>query len=354
MARKVNNILLIGQNYASVMNSLALGLKEKGLNVRATSFELSRSKYNNYSQFYFKLKAEKYNLITYWFTMLQCTFMLVRLLCWADTVHVYYIPRLWKYRKLDLWLINLLSRNKIVTFMGSEIRQPEITIERNLYFKQAFENPGYEYKGENAIDSYKLQRLYSRCNFKAIVWDTEEYLFKELFPRIFIVPHASANTLKTVVSSNINSNLLVVHSPSAPIAKGTPLIIAAMEKVCSAFPDVEFKLLHNISNEKYQETLCKADVLIDQVVWGAYGVATQQALQMGKIVMAYLNPYRASLYGECPVINITIETIEQEIKKLLVDPLKKVSIAKQSVQYYQKVHSPIAVAEKVLTVYKAS
>ncbi len=64
----------------------------------------------------------------------------------------------------------------------------------------------------------------------------------------------------------------------------------AVEKLKEKNIPFEFKLLKNIPNEEYQQLVMEADIYVDQLIWGGYGVAAQQALQMGKVVVAYMTP----------------------------------------------------------------
>ena len=110
-----------------------------------------------------------------------------------------------------------------------------------------------------------------------------------------------------------------------------------------------------MSNQEYQETLGKADILIDQMIWGSYGVAAQQALQSGKVVVGYLLEDRVEKIFEnnCPIVNATIDTLFTTLTSLL-DKEDLDDMEQKSVLYYERLHTPLAVAKRLINVIDKS
>lgn len=345
-------ILLIGQNYASVINSLSVGFDQTdGVKARAISLDRFTSHYNNYTNYFYKTIPSEKGKWKYFSSKLIGFFILVYLLLWCDLVHVYYLPSDTQARDFEKKLIDFFCARRVVTFMGSDVRVPAVAIEKNLYFEEAYRNSKYEYKTETEENSLALQRKYANDNYKLIVWDVECYIDHTLFKEIRIVPHASINSIKAL-SSDSNEKILVVHSPSAPIAKGTEIIKFEMEKVVRKYPHVTFKVLEGISNADYQRYLAESDILVDQMIWGAYGVAAQQAMEMGKVVCAYINDDREQLYGpNCPIVNINKETFFERMEALILQPDYRKKIKEASARYYADVHHPKQVANKMKSAY---
>lgn len=349
---KVINVLLIGQNYASIINSLSIGFDQtEGIKARAISLDRFTSHYNNYGNYFYKTVSSVKGRIPYFFSKLIGFIVFLYLLIWCDLVHVYFLPSDTESKKTEHFLINFFCKRKVVTFMGSEVRVPQIASMKNPYFSEAYSNPLYEYKTETLENSQRIQRLYASDNYKLVIWDVESYIDSGLFKDIQIVPHASINSIKSTEAS-LDGSILVVHSPSAPVAKGTAIIKAAMEDVISNFPNVTFKILEGISNSEYQRYLAQSDILVDQMVWGAYGVAAQQAMEMGKIVCAYVNEDRQLLYGKnCPIIIVTKETFFNQLKKLITDVEFMKKTKQASLLYYAETHHPVVVANKMKQAY---
>lgn len=345
-------VLLIGQNFASVINSLSLGFDQtEGVTARAISLDGLVSQYNSYSNYFYRTVPSSTSKLRHLFSKLVGLLVFIYLLCWCDIVHVYFLPSDTRFRGLEQRLIKIFCKRRVVTFLGSEVRVPEISSRDNLYYKDAYSHPDYEYKNESFELSQYFQQKYAKDNYKLIVWDVEGYIDRKLFDDIRIVPHASVNTLPGH-QSVLKDYISVVHAPSAPVAKGSAIIAEGIKKILEVYPNVRFTRLSGISNLEYQKKLWESDILIDQVIWGAYGVAAQQAMEMGKVVCAYINEERKALYGmDCPIINITKETFFSELEKLILDADYMNKVKKSSINYYQKTHSPAAVAERMKNAY---
>lgn len=346
MISNSSKILLFGTNCASVVNNLSEGLAKQGSKVKAISFDFNRSIYNNFSNITCICTDNDPGPLKLIFYKLKGLLILIKWLLWCDVVHVY-----GNLSHSAFWLISKLARHKFVTFVGSDIRVPEIELAENPWFKYAYNDEGYEYKNERFNKTSELLHYLRSLNFKFIVWDVDIFIDKDLLPYTRIVPHASA--VNAGLSNKEQQELpLIVHSPTAPVAKGTPFVLQAIEKLQQKGLPFEFVLLKNLPNKQYQEALVKADIYLDQFIWGAYGVAAQQALQMGKVVINYLTPHRVAQYGpRCPVQNTLPDQLDATLEKLILNVEKRRKIAGLSKQYYMDMHEPYAVAGKMLKAY---
>ena len=349
--KKRPKIFLYGTNCASVLNSLTIGFKKNNIPVKSVSFDYKRSVYNNYSEIMCicsdnypgKLKQSLYKV--------KGLIILIRYLLWCDVIHVY-----GSSSKLSYWLMAKLAKYKFVTFVGSDIRMPDIELATNPFFKYAYFNDGYEYKQESKNDAKSIVEYLKSLNYGIIVWDTEIFIDRKIIPKVGIVPHASINNNlqnNFIKNTRTEKKVLVIHSPTAPVAKGTEFVLKAIEKLKEKNISFEFRLLENIPNEEYQQIIMEADIYIDQLIWGAYGIGAQQALQMGKVVIAYMTMERVKMCGDnCPIQNATIDTLPQVLEKLILSNELRNQISTQSVLYYEKMHQPEKVAEKMLATYQ--
>lgn len=342
-------VFLFGTNCASVLNNLTIGFEKTGVPVKTVSYDFKRSKYNNYSKINCICGDNDPGKFKQQFYKIKGLFMLIQHLLWCDVVHVY-----GNMSRTSFWVISKLAKHKYVTFVGSDIRMPDKELAINPYFKYAYQNEGYEYKIEATNNTPDLLKFLKGLGFMFIVWDMDMFLDRSIIGRAEIVPHASMNMEadRNLAQPGDPKKILVVHSPTAPVAKGTYYVLTAIEKLRSKNIFFEFKLLKHLPNEEYQRALREADIYVDQLIWGGYGVAAQQALQMGKVVVAYISPERIKMYGEeMPVQNATINNLEEVLEKLISsDDLRK-KIGEQSETYYKKMHEPGKVATKMLAAY---
>lgn len=342
-------VLLYGTNCASVINSLTIGFEKINIPVKSLSFDFKRSLYNNYSKIKCICSDNHPGRVKQFFYKLKGFIILIRYLLWCDVVHIYGTKQKWHY-----WLIGKMAKNKFVTFVGSEIRMPEVELAFNPFYKYAFYNEAYEYKHESHNQSDALVRYLTKLKYGFIVWDTGTFIDRKITKKIGIVPHASVNNIQNIFFRPENGRkVLIIHSPTAPVAKGTEFVLKAIEILEHKGIPFEFKLLTNLPNEEYQRILLEADIYVDQLIWGGYGVAAQQALQMGKVVVAYMNPEILKLFeGDLPVQNATINNLAEVLEKLITNRELREQISTQSLLFYETTHEPGNVAKKMLATYQ--
>lgn len=96
---------------------------------------------------------------------------------------------------------------------------------------------------------------------------------------------------------------LVVHCPSRRTTKGTEQIVEAVS-ILKHFGDwFDFRLIENQPHDAVLQQIRGADIVIDQVVIGMYGMVAIEAMAARKPVLAYLNGARDRLPERCPVVN---------------------------------------------------
>jgi lipid A disaccharide synthetase len=115
---------------------------------------------------------------------------------------------------------------------------------------------------------------------------------------------------------------LVVHTPSNAEVKGTPFVLKAVEALQSEGLAFDFELVQNVPHDEARAWMCKADIVVDQLLIGATGVVTLEAWALGKPVVVYLREdlFRP-FYGtsDLPVANANPDTIEAVLRNLIKD-----------------------------------
>ena len=115
---------------------------------------------------------------------------------------------------------------------------------------------------------------------------------------------------------------LVVHAPSIDAYKGTAQILQAVEELQAEGLKFRFEKISGMSHEQAQERYRAADIVVDQILIGATGVLTLEALAMGKPCVVYLREdLFKPFYGgqDLPVVNANPETIKDQLRAVIKD-----------------------------------
>lgn len=348
-------VFTIGVNYASTHNNIAKGLKELGIEVRSLSVENKLSGYNDYSLIQttnftgkplspfsfnaYKIKYANYKLINEYAD-------------WADIIHVFSDTKALPLN-IDVQLLRKSGKKCFVHFFGSDIRIPEIELSTNPYFHYVWHNKNYEYCNESEQASLKLQDKFK--GFIPIVFDTFIFLNHAIFPTYNLLPHP------TIIPDQVNTYeyiqgapLKIAHAPSAPVAKGTRFIVDAISELQKNVP-IDFTLVQNVSVNEYLRIIEGCDIYIDQLIWGAYGVAAQQAMSLGKPVVCYLKPILTEqLFSkDIPIINANPDNIRNVLELLIARPELLQTIGLSTRTYAQNTHHHLKVAQQLLDIYES-
>lgn len=117
--------------------------------------------------------------------------------------------------------------------------------------------------------------------------------------------------------------LRVVHAPSNPALKGTPLILPILERL-EREGIIRLKLIQGIPSARMPAVLAEADVLLDQFRMGSYGVAACEAMAAGCIVVGQISDQvrrtvRERGGQELPVVEATPDSLEGVLRELAAD-----------------------------------
>jgi hypothetical protein len=271
---------------------------------------------------------------------------------WADVVHWHYtvtnIPG-----DLDLRVIALLNKPRIVEFWGTEIRDPGLAGRDNPYLRKLIEEGNaYAISSDSSVD---IQRRFSRNGFECLIPGPEmtDYLRPEFFP----VPH---RTEASLLLSEFEPRFpdpgkrrpLVVHIPSRPEIKGTAYVLSAVERL-SKIVDFEFRLIRGMPHREVLAVMAESDIVLDQFIIGSYGTVTLEAMALGKPVLCYIKPscFARLPASGIPVVNANPDDLEGVLETLLRDGPLRSETGRLGRSYVEEHHDAHKVARRLLDLY---
>jgi len=124
----------------------------------------------------------------------------------------------------------------------------------------------------------------------------------------------------------LHSHALDTRQMQQKNIKGTPLIVQAIDALKRDGHKVALMNLSGVPSSEMRFHQVQADIVIDQLIYGGYGSTTLECMALGKPVICYIRPswraFLSSIYPEweaCPVVSATPDTLQKEIRKLIVD-----------------------------------
>ena len=144
---------------------------------------------------------------------------------------------------------------------------------------------------------------------------------------------------------------VVLHAPSSRTRKGTEHVVAACERL-----GVELEIVEGLDHREAFERYRDADVVIDQLNAGWYGVFAIEAMALGKPVVTFLHDEAVRRTEEAfgvavPIVSATKDTLAGGLRPLVESPDERRRVGAASRAYVERVHDADAVAARLVDLY---
>lgn len=135
--------------------------------------------------------------------------------------------------------------------------------------------------------------------------------------------------------------LRVAHAPSVGAVKGTDLMLPVLERL-AAEGVITVNLVRGVPSAHMPEVFRRADVVIDQLRIGSYGVAACEAMASGAVVVGHVSDAVRDLVVQhtgraLPIVEADPDSLEQVLRSLAArDDLSDVSA--EGLEFVREVH----------------
>lgn len=138
----------------------------------------------------------------------------------------------------------------------------------------------------------------------------------------------------------------VVHAPNHRGFKGTEFVIQAIDELREEGLRIEMLLLENVPNDQVIETLRTADIHVEQLIAGGYALNAIEGMASGVAVLSNVeDPPRREIFRrysfaeECPILSTTPETIKDNLRLLVTNPILRRLLGQAGREFVVKYHS---------------
>jgi glycosyltransferase involved in cell wall biosynthesis len=216
-------------------------------------------------------------------------------------------------------LLRLFRKKSVMQYLGSDIRGK--TPEQLAYGKKA---------GAEIVGSYD-----------AIRW----------VPEARVIPPGIDLSRISPVPPSGRARPVVLHAPSSRRRKGTEQVIAALEGL-----DADLEIVEGLHHDEAFERDRNADIVVDQLNAGWYGLFAIECMALGKPVVTYLHDEAVRRTNEAfgtdvPLVSATAETLRERLRPLIADAAERRRVGAASRAYVERVHDLDRVTDRLLDVY---
>jgi len=143
----------------------------------------------------------------------------------------------------------------------------------------------------------------------------------------------------------------ILHAPSSRRRKGTEAVIAACDGL-----DADLMLVEGLNHDDAFERYRDADIVVDQLNAGWYGVFAIECMALGKPVVTYLHEEAVErtereLGVRVPIVSATRDDLRARLEPLVASAAERRRIGAESRAYAERVHDVDHVADRLLALY---
>jgi glycosyltransferase involved in cell wall biosynthesis len=236
----------------------------------------------------------------------------------TDIFHFYFGLTLLP-KSVQFPLLRALGKRSVMHFLGSDIRG-----------RSPAELAWAQRAGARVVGSYDAAR-----------WVPDAHV---------IPPGIDVRAIEPAPPTN-RDRPVVLHAPSSRAKKGTEHVVAACKEL-----DVELEIVEGLDHREAFERYRNADVIVDQLNAGWYGVFAIEAMALGKPVVTFLHDEAVQKTKEAfgvdvPIVNATAETLAGALRPLVASAEERRRVGQASRAYVEEVHDLERMTDRLLALY---
>lgn len=280
------------------------------------------------------------------------------LLAWAITKHDVFVFGTGSsfYKLKEFPLLKLLGKKIICVFTGSDARPPYINGALLVAAPGLVDSPK-RLRNKTVEVKEKIRQIERYTD--AVVSAPPQALFQTkpfvLFQALGLPVRMPAEPKRSVATRAI-AGVRILHSPSSPESKGTPLIRAAMESLIHKGHKIDYVEVVGQSNSVVMKELMSCDFVVDDLYSDSpVGMFASEAAFFGKpaVLAGYCQEFvERELPPELipPTLYCIPENIENGIERLIVDVGLRREMGRQAKEFVERKWTPTEFARRFLLV----
>lgn len=239
------------------------------------------------------------------------------------------------------------SEIKIIHYRGKDIRTEQGAVMQNPYIRL-----GYEFNDDLIQQNLAvLARIFPAC----IVSNMELAHYAARFhDRVYVLPLAVDlyeldNGAPSVLKAD--GEPLIIHAPKE--GKGTEYVEETLEQLRADGYRFSYERAEGLNREEALGKFRQADILIDQIIRGFYGIVAVEGMALGKPVISYVREDLKYRYpADLPVVSANPANLHKVLAELLDSSSLRKQRGMEGRTYVEKQHALPAVAGMLNEIYQ--
>lgn len=277
-------------------------------------------------------------LIIIFFNFISCLFK-------YDIFHFHFGLSLLPYN-LDLKIYRFFNKKTIMHYWGSDIIQTDIAKKYTLLNEKNFDEI------YPTINNDKKRERIKKTNSLVDVSIVGDYSLLPFSPGSRVIRQAiDLSLLPYVGCVPKNDSITIIHAPTKRGLKGTDYIIPVINQLKTEGYPIEFILVEKKPHREASEIYKKADIVVDDILQGPYGILAIECMALGKPILDHIHENLVHHYPGLPIVNTSPETLYGNLKELIENPNLRISIGEKGREYVETHHDSTIIARQLIETY---
>lgn len=150
----------------------------------------------------------------------------------------------------------------------------------------------------------------------------------------------------------------IAHAPTRRALKGTKFVLEAIEHLEPELGDrFSFTLLEGLPHDEALQRYREADLFVDQLLIGWYGMVATEVMRMGIPVVAFidddhLHAIPSTMSAQLPVIRADPSNLAEMLRGLILERDQLPEVGRRCRAFVESWHDPLVVARQAVAHYR--
>jgi glycosyltransferase involved in cell wall biosynthesis len=252
------------------------------------------------------------------------------------------------YLLWELPILKLLRKKIFFYFCGCDVRNRQLTIEKYQYSacKECF---------PPLCSPNREKIIASALKYADGIFVSTPDLLEFVSGSKLLPPPVELSRLEQLRNIPVyfkSDKIRIAHAPTNEAIKGTAHIKKAIAQLQKEGYPLEFIFITGKSHEECIHKTAEADIVVDQVLLGVYGIYAAESMAMGKPVICYIREdLRSHYHADLPIISAHKDNLVDVLKSVIEQRNRWSEWGNQGMEYVKKNHSSEVIAKKMIEAY---
>jgi glycosyltransferase involved in cell wall biosynthesis len=290
----------------------------------------------------FNLEIDKKGILGQILIVLKYFFFALRT---YDIFHFHLAYSFFPYN-LDLYILRLFGKKVVMQYWGSDIIQVPIAKEYTLLTGEDLKSVSSRQDDEKI--KKKIKRIHSVANLTLV----GDYSLLPYAPLCKVSRQAfDISRIPYIGCEQSEHRIKIIHAPTNRKIKGTDYIVKIINRLQEEGFDIELRIIEKTPNEIALQLYRDADIAIDDILQGPYGIFAIECMCMGKPVMGRIDPKLLNYYSDLPILNTNPQNLYENLITLIKDKALRCALGKKGREYVEMNHNSKMIANNLLNLY---